>query len=44
MIISMAAIGIELVAAQPNSSLNRSGISLSFILKIEGLVRFFPPG
>jgi hypothetical protein len=28
----------------PNNSLNRTGISLPIIRKIECLVRFFPPG
>jgi hypothetical protein len=27
-----------------NNSLNRSGISLDFIRKIEGLIQYFPPG
>jgi hypothetical protein len=29
---------------RPNNSLNRSGNSAAFIRKIEGLVKFFPPG
>jgi hypothetical protein len=29
---------------KPNNSFNPSGISLLFVRKIEGLVRFFPPG
>jgi hypothetical protein len=30
--------------AAPNNSFNRSGISLDFIRKIEGLIQAFPPG
>jgi hypothetical protein len=31
-------------AAQPNNSLNRSGISLPFIRQLECLIQYFPPG
>jgi hypothetical protein len=34
----------DTIEGRSNNSLNRSGMSLIFIRKIEGLLRFFPPG